>query len=777
MAFLTVGPNSTYPTIAAAMQAGGPGDTIQLQSGYGNETAAVTHNGVTIFGDATSIGITLQLGMGIATFTAAGTAPFDILDASDGNGIVGNAGNNLVTVTAGIDAVNGGAGVDRLVVDYRLATGAVTGDSTSNFAEAEGGGRAVTITAGTFENFTVLTGTGADTLTVGDGANVITAGNGANTITTGNGNNLVTGGVDADTITTGAGNDTIEGGAGTNTISAGQGFNIVTGGAGADTITALDGGNTIDAGNGTNHVTTGAGADTILTGTGADTIVSGAQDDLITARGGADNVDAGAGSDRLIIDYSAMTTNVLGGVVSGTLAAGFTGHIEDQQTSQVDFVGVESFVITTGSGNDRVITGGGADTLTGGAGNDTLDGGAGNDVMTGGLGDDHFLIDSAGDVVIEAEGQGTDTVWISAVAAVTISANIEIVRMYGAGSQATGTNSAEQLVANAAVASTLNGGGGDDVLWGSLLNNTMNGGGGDDIMRGQGGGGTWTGGLGNDHFVVSNLNTTLLENPGEGADTAWVSINGYTVGSNIEVIYLGGTANQVTGGATGTQIVANSLFASNLQGGGGDDVLWGSGFVDTLDGGAGNDIFRGQGGADVMRGGMGDDQYVVLDAGVSITENAAQGYDTAWIGLAANVAFTLAANVERGNLSGAANTLTGNSVGNVLVGDAVASTLNGAGGDDILFGSSFADVLTGGTGNDIFYGGGGADRFVYAGPGWGADQISLFAPGAKLDFRDSGISFGQLALTMGGGNTAVVLGGDSILVYGVSLTQSDFLFG
>src|SRR6185369_15157783 len=119
--------------------------------------------------------------------------------------IVGNAGNNVVTVAAGADAVNGGLGIDRLVVDYHLATGAVTGNSTSNFSEAGGGGRTVTITNGTFENFTVLTGAGADTLTVGDGSNIIKAGNGANTITAGQGVNSITGGTGADTITAGNG--------------------------------------------------------------------------------------------------------------------------------------------------------------------------------------------------------------------------------------------------------------------------------------------------------------------------------------------------------------------------------------------------------------------------------------------------------------------------------------------------------------------------------------------------------------------------------------------
>jgi Ca2+-binding RTX toxin-like protein len=252
MAIRTVGPTSTYASIAAAMLVSGPGDTIVLQSGYSGEGATVTHSGITITGDATSVEITLQLAVGIATFTAGGTAPFTLLDAPDGNGIVGNGGDNAIFVRAGVDAVDGGAGQDLLVVDYSLAVGAVTGNSTTGFSEAGGGGRSVTVTSGTIEDFTVLTGSGADTITVGDGENVIRVGAGANTVTAGNGNNIVASGADADTVTTGSGNDDINVGDGANSVSAGQGANIIVGGAGADTLSALDGGNYMDGGDGTN---------------------------------------------------------------------------------------------------------------------------------------------------------------------------------------------------------------------------------------------------------------------------------------------------------------------------------------------------------------------------------------------------------------------------------------------------------------------------------------------------------------------------------------------
>ncbi len=395
MTIRTVGPNSDFPTIAAAMNAAGPNDTIQLESGYSNEIATVKFSGMTIFGGALSQGIVLNLGMGIATVTLTGTAPIRLHDASDGNGIVGNAGNNRITVTGGVDAVDGGLGVDRLIVDYRHATGAVTGDSSSNFTEAGGGGRTVTITDGTIEHFTVLTGRGADT------------------------------------ITTGAGNDIIRTGNGASTVSAGQGANVIVGGKNADTITALDGGNLVRAGNGTNTVTTGAGRDVIYSGVGADTIVAGAGNDHVFLRGGSDGVDAGAGNDRLTIDYGAMVTNVTGGITGGNGKTGYVGHVADLVRSLVDFQRVENFTITTGSGNDRLKTGAGADVLRSGQGHDVLKGGAGQDHLFGGAGRDHLRGGLGTDVV--KGGGGADVFVFASVAEASTGKGHDVIRDFTVG--------------------------------------------------------------------------------------------------------------------------------------------------------------------------------------------------------------------------------------------------------------------------------------------------------------------------------------------------------
>ena len=358
MAIRTVGPNSSYASIAAAVADSAPGDTIQLEPGYSNETATIQYSGMTVTGQASSTGIVLDLGNGIATVTLAGAAPIDVNDAPDGNGIVGNDGDNLITVTGGADAVSGGLGDDRLFVDYRLATGAVTGTVT-NVAEAGGGGRLVTINGG-FEAFTIWTGSGADT------------------------------------ITTGAGDDDIRTGEGAGTITAGEGFNTIVTGGGADTITAGDGGNFVDSGDGANTITTGGGADEILSGMDEDTIVSGGGADRVTVTGGADTADAGAGTDLLIVDYSAAVTDVTGGVTGGDLGTGYTGHLADLTAATLDFVGVENIHVTTGSGNDSVTTGGGNDRLVGGFGNDRLYLHlGGDDLALGGGGDDIFFFGAA----------------------------------------------------------------------------------------------------------------------------------------------------------------------------------------------------------------------------------------------------------------------------------------------------------------------------------------------------------------------------------------------
>jgi Ca2+-binding RTX toxin-like protein len=52
----------------------------------------------------------------------------------------------------------------------------------------------------------------------------------------------------------------------------------------------------------------------------------------------------------------------------------------------------------------------GNDSMYGYGGEDTFDGGSGNDSMVGGADNDTYIVDSASDAVVEASGNGTDSV-------------------------------------------------------------------------------------------------------------------------------------------------------------------------------------------------------------------------------------------------------------------------------------------------------------------------------------------------------------------------------
>jgi Ca2+-binding RTX toxin-like protein len=760
MTILTVGPASSFATIAAAMLAANPGDTIQLQAGYSNETATVTHNNMIFSGQVSSTGIVLQLATGIPTIFLAGSAPINVLDAPDGNGITGNDGSNVVTVRAGADAVNGGLGTDRLIVDYRLATGAVTGDSTTNFAEAGGGARLVSITDGTFENFTVLTGAGADTLTVGTGANIVNAGNGANTITAGNGPNSITGGDDADTITTGNGNNTIVAGAGANVIVAGQGANTITGGKDADTITAGDGGNYIDGGDGFNKITSGSGNDVLISGVGAATIVAGAGNDASTVRGGAANVDSGAGNDRLVVDYSLMTTAVTGGVTSGSLVAGYSGHIADATVNHVDFVATENFTITTGSANDVITTGDGNDFLSGGAGKDILNGGGGTNALYGNDGNDTLIAGTAspGGYNQLWGGNGADTADYSAQTSV-----VYVDLRPQAGYVDRGSGLVLTDVMNSVENAT--GGSANDTLVGDAGDNGLNGGGGSNVLYGMDGNDAFAGGTAS----AGGYNQLW---GGNGSDTVDYSAKATSVYVDLR---------SQAGYLNAASPVLTDLMSSveNAVGGAGNDTLVGDNGANRLDGRGGTNVLYALDGNDTLAGGT-----------------ATAGQNQLWGGNGSDTvdysAQTASVYVDLGSGGGYVN-----NGGGLVLKDVMSSVENarGGSGNDTLVGDGGNNVLTGGGGGDGLYGMGGTNTFVYASVAdsnlvTGYDSIVGFHAGIdKIDVSALGTDASHLFVqTSGTANsvyieqTAGTFNAATDLAIGVTTTAaggvhtSDFVF-
>ena len=219
-------------------------------------------------------------------------------------------------------------------------------------------------------------------------------------------------------------------------------------------------------------------------------------------------------------------------------------------------------------------------------GNDKLVGGAGADLMVGGAGNDTYLVENAGDAVVEAVGEGIDKVETT-LSSYTLGAHVENLKFTGSGGfSGTGNELGNSLV----------GGAGDDMLYGLAGNDKLVGGAGADLMVGE---------TGNDTYVVENAGDVVVEAADEGIDWVETTLSSYTLGAHVENLKFTGS-----GGFSGT---GNEL-GNSLVGGAGVDTLDGGAGKDALSGGAGNDVLIGGWGADRLAGGAGADIFLFRDA-------------------------------------------------------------------------------------------------------------------------------------------------------------------
>jgi Ca2+-binding RTX toxin-like protein len=118
--------------------------------------------------------------------------------------------------------------------------------------------------------------------------------------------------------------------------------------------------------------------------------------------------------------------------------------------------------------------------LVGNSGANVISGGVGADRMLGGRGNDTYVVDNAGDQVIEYSGAGNDT--IKTTISYGLSANIENLVLTGmAAINGTGNTLSNILTGNS-VANLLNGGAGSDILIGGEGNDMLIGGAGNDTF-------------------------------------------------------------------------------------------------------------------------------------------------------------------------------------------------------------------------------------------------------------------------------------------------------
>ncbi|NMY16249.1 heme peroxidase [Pseudomonas sp. WS 5019] len=494
------------------------------------------------------------------------------------------------------------------------------------------------------EGDNVLNGTPAAELIQGLGGNDVLNGLGGNdTLEGGNGNDLLDGGVGDDLMTGGVGNDTyVVDSVGDQIVEAVNGgtdtvrttLASYTLAANLENLTKLNGGAFLGTGNAlANTIIGGTGNDTLNGLGGNDNLQGGAGDDWHDGGAGNDSMAGGAGNDTYVVDSTAdVVTEVAGGgsdTVRTTLAS-YTLGANVENLTKINggaFTGTGNTlanIIIGGAAADALMGLAGNDNLQGGAGNDLLDGGTGVDSMSGGTGNDTYVVDNAGDVVIEAVNGGTDTVRTT-LASYTLGANVENLTKTNGGDFAGTGNGLDNIII---------GGSGNDTLAGGMGNDRLEGGTGDDLLNGGTGVDTMTGGSGNDIYLVDQAGDVVVEAANSGTDQVRSSSSSFTLGANIENLFQtanvaavltgNGLANDIRGsnlndtlnGQGGNDILRGNDGSDNLNGGAGtdqllggngNDQLFGDGDNDILDGGAGNDILNGGVGNDRVTGGAGND--------------------------------------------------------------------------------------------------------------------------------------------------------------------------
>lgn len=552
-------------------------------------------------------------------------------------------------------------------------------------------------------NDVVSDGDGDDAVDGGDGNDIVMTGAGNDFVDAGNGNDQAFTDAGDDVVLTGAGDDFVTAGDGNDIVFGGEGHDMLSGGSGNDLLSGDQGDDQLFGESGRDVLFGMDGDDQLFAGDNDDQLDGGAGNDVLDGGSGADLMTGGGGSDRYAVDNA-------GDVVAETANGGYDSVTVDNLADYTLGADVEALQLGKNAVNG---TGNALDNAIWGNDNaNNLDGREGADTMAGGDGDDTYIVDNAGDQVIEYANKGNDTI-VSSID-YTLGSNVENLTLTGDATRAIG----------------------------NLMDNRLSGNDGDNLLAGGGGRDTLIGGRGNDRYVVDGAEDSILEQANEGIDSVESSVS-YGLSDNLENLTLTGSADLGGTGNAGANLIVGNAGRNRLDGGAGDDTLIGGGGDDTyvvdssadrvvevagggqdqviasadyalgdeieqltLVGSAvrgtgnaldnlitGNDAdnrLDGAGGRDTLIGGLGNDTYVVDGADDVVTERAGEGVDT----VEAALDYTLGADLENLTLRpGAAVRGTGNALDNVITGNANANVLDGMGG---------RDTLVGGAGDDLY---------------------------------------------------------------------------
>jgi trimeric autotransporter adhesin len=546
--------------------------------------------------------VTIGTGTGAQPGLTSVTVHVDATSVENGLEILGNAGFNSIVGSTFNDSIWGGEGSDNLIGwigDDTLDGGGF--DFASDLLQGYEGNDTYHLYVSETDHpdgISELDGHGIDTVIYHwDGA-------GSSTVTLGDFlENALVSGLAEDRSATVNGNAIDNAISVANPESAGE--VTLIGAGGNDSLTGTDAHSHLEGGDGNDTLLGLAGSDVLHGGDGSDSMAGGdgadVYDDYDPLADTVEEEEGGGGIDLLIAisnslvlpaNFEAFTLN--GAWDEDGLAVGNSlGNEIGSNATRADngaWLSVEFF----GQAGDDTITARNAD--------DTLDGGLGADLMVGAAGDDFYVVDDAGDDVVESVSAGHDGVDSSINYA--LPDNVEDLTLTG----------------------------GDDLDgFGNSRANLMVGNSGSNVLDGGLGVDTMQGGLGDD-FYVATRGDVVSESASQGTDT--VIISGHcTLGPNLEDLVLSGFGNYSgTGNGAANQIVGNT-GKNVINGAGGDDQLFGAYGADSLVGGGGNDVLEGEAGDDTLTGSAGIDvlaggggrDLLTWDAADAVADDAVNG--------------------------------------------------------------------------------------------------------------------------------------------------------
>jgi Ca2+-binding RTX toxin-like protein len=419
-------------------------------------------------GNATILG-------GAGNDTLRGGEGNDVLDGGDGDDFFeGRGGDDLVRggngndgrdvygrdnfLGDGNDTFEGGAGSD-------VATGGDGNDTLWGMSEAGNG------------NTLAETNDGSDTLYGRNGDDLLYGNQGNDSLLGQDGNDTVIGGQQSDYVNGGDGNDFLYGDgltalsleAGNDTLDGEFGNDFISGGQGQDHLIGRWGNDTLEGGSGDDTLDGGSEDDTINGGEGDDDILGGRGNDEIIATSGADLVRAGSGADTIVLSGDAYHSS---GLVAFNVSS-------DTQVGTQARMNLEGLV--------RIEA--------------VIDGGDESDIaQLSEEGDAFFLHDAYSgfhnSVSLREDYIGNESV--------TRFSSIEEIRGMS-GNDIIDLTSPDYSLAG--VSMTIDGGEGNDVIWGSDANENIFGGNGNDTIFGGIGADILTGDLGSDVFEFTRTST------------------------------------------------------------------------------------------------------------------------------------------------------------------------------------------------------------------------------------------------------------------------------